>query len=106
MPYNRKIWKNGDVITKEALNNMGKGIEAAHQNLGGSGTSYDDTEIKNDINTIKTDLGTEELTTTTKTVKGAVNEVVAQYKEIVDMRVAANGKIFENLCQGPRNISS
>ena len=82
MSYNKKVWKSGDRITKEALNNMENGIEAAHQNSGGSGTSYDDTEIKTDINTIKTDLGTEELTTTAKTVKGAVNEVAAQYKEI------------------------
>ena len=38
--------------------------------------------IKTDINTIKTDLGTEELTTTAKNVKGAVNEVAAQYKDV------------------------
>ena len=82
MSYNKKVWKSGDRITKEALNNMENGIEAAHQNSGGSGTSYDDTAIKTDINTIKTDLGTEELTTTAKNVKGAVNEVAAQYKDI------------------------
>lgn len=82
MSYNKKVWKSGDRITKEALNNMENGIEAAHQNSGGSGTSYDDTEIKTDINTIKTDLGTDELTTTAKTVKGSINEVNAQYKDI------------------------
>lgn len=82
MSYNKKVWKSGDRITKEALNNMENGIEAAHQNSGGGGTSYDDTAIKSDINTIKTDLGTEELTTTAKDVKGAVNEVAAQYKDI------------------------
>lgn len=82
MSYNKKVWKSGDRITKEALNNMENGIEAAHQNSGGSGTSYDDTAIKTDINTIKTDLGTETLTTTAKNVKGAVNEVAAQYKDI------------------------
>lgn len=84
MSYNKKVWKSGDRITKEALNNMENGIEAAHQNSGGGGTSYDDTAIKSDINTIKTDLGTEELTTTAKDVKGAVNEVAAQYKDIVN----------------------
>lgn len=82
MSYNKKVWKSGDRITKEALNNMENGIEAAHQNSGGSGTSYDDTAIKTDINTIKTDLGTVELTTADKTVKGAVNEVAAQYKDM------------------------
>ena len=85
MSYNKKVWKSGDRITKEALNNMENGIEAAHQNSGGSGTSYDDTEIKTDISTIKTDLGTEELTTTAKDVKGAVNEVAAQYKDIANL---------------------
>lgn len=147
MSYNKRVWKSGDRITKEALNNMENGIEAAHQNsggtgsvaivdnlnsdsstsalsakqgkelnnkmpaksiveggkiylakedgtkldsgtelpAGGTGTSYDDTEIKTDINTIKTDLGTEELTTTAKTVKGAVNEVAAQYKDIANL---------------------
>lgn len=84
MSYNKKVWKSGDRITKEALNNMENGIETAHQNSGGGGTSYDDTAIKTDIKTIKTDLGTEELTTTAKDVKGAVNEVAAQYKEIAN----------------------
>ena len=149
MSYNKKVWKSGDRITKEALNNMENGIEAAHQNsggtgsvaivdnlnsnsstsalsakqgkelnnkmpaksiveggkiylakedgtkldsgtelpAGGTGTSYDDTEIKSDINTIKTDLGTEELTTTAKNVKGAVNEVAAQYKDIANKTI-------------------
>lgn len=96
MSYNKKVWKSGDRITKEALNNMENGIEAAHQNSGGSGTSYDDTEIKTDINTIKTDLGTEELTTTAKTVKGAVNEVAAQYKDIVNYSLVkhTDGKVY------------
>lgn len=84
MSYNKKVWKSGDRITKEALNNMENGIEAAHQNSGGSGTSYDDTAIKTDINTIKNGLGTVELTTTNKTVKGAINEVAAQYKDIAN----------------------
>ena len=158
MSYNKKVWKSGDRITKEALNNMENGIEAAHQNsggtgsaaivdnlnsdsstsalsakqgkalnnkiptksiveggkiylakedgtkldsgtelpAGGTGTSYDDTEIKTDINTIKTDLGTEELTTTAKNVKGAVNEVAAQYKDIANLSLTkhTDGKVY------------
>ena len=96
MSYNKKVWKSGDRITKEALNNMENGIEAAHQNSGGSGTSYDDTEIKTDINTIKTDLGTEELTTTAKDIKGAVNEVAAQYKDIANLSLTkhTDGKAY------------
>lgn len=54
MSYNKKVWKSGDRITKEALNNMENGIYEAHQNSGGGGTSYDDTAIKNDINELKT----------------------------------------------------
>lgn len=94
MSYNKKVWKSGDRITKEALNNMENGIEAAHQNSGGTGTSYDDTAIKTDINTIKTDLGTETLNTTAKNVKGAVNEVAAQYKDIANIgtKEKLNGK--------------
>ena len=39
-------------------------------------------KVKTDINNIKGDLGDEELTTTNKDVKGAINEVNAQYKDI------------------------
>lgn len=38
MSYNKRVWKSGDRITKEALNNMENGIEAAHQNSGGTGS--------------------------------------------------------------------
>ena len=180
MSYNKKVWKSGDRITKEALNNMENGIEAAHQNsggtgsaaivdnlnsdsstsalsakqgkalnnkiptksiveggkiylakedgtkldsgtelpAGGTGTSYDDTEIKTDINTIKTDLGTAQLTTTAKDVKGAVNEVAAQYKDIVnkigtetlstraqDLKGAIN-EVFQNVSNGKQLIAT
>ena len=46
-----------------------------------------DPTIKNDINNIKTDLGTEELNTTAKDVKGAINEVNAQYKDIANKTI-------------------
>lgn len=39
MSYNKRVWKSGDRITKEALNNMENGIEAAHQNSGGTGSA-------------------------------------------------------------------
>lgn len=44
--------------------------------------NYDDTEIKANINNIKTDLGTVELTTTNKDIKGSINEVNEQCKYI------------------------
>ena len=52
---------------------------------GGSSTggeSYDDTAIKADIASIKTDLGTVQLTTTVKNIKGAINEVDAQCEDL------------------------
>ena len=72
-----------DGTGKSAKQELEKKIEEAKN----SSTPYDDTEIKTDINTIKTDLGTEELTTTAKDIKGAVNEVAAQYKEIVKQTI-------------------
>ena len=78
----KSIVEGGKIyLAKEDGTKLDSGTELP---AGGTGTSYDDTEIKTDINTIKTDLGTEELTTTAKTVKGAVNEVAAQYKEIAN----------------------
>lgn len=169
MSYNKKVWKSGDRITKEALNNMENGIEAAHQNsggtgsvaivdnlnsnsstsalsakqgkelnnkmpaksiveggkiylakedgtkldsgtelpAGGTGTSYDDTEIKNDIKTIKTDLGTETLNTTAKNVKGAVNEVAAQYKDIANLEdTGFTSKNLKGILQEIYNVLS
>ena len=40
--------------------------------------NYDDTTIKNDINSIKTNIGTETLNTTAQNIKGAVNELNAK----------------------------
>ena len=48
--------------------------------------------MKTDIDSIKTELGTETLNTTAKDIKGAVNEVAAQYKDI-----AKNNKPSTNL---------
>ena len=43
---------------------------------------YDDTQIKQHINNIKTEIGTKELTTIDQTVKGAVNEIDSKIKKI------------------------
>lgn len=51
--------------------------------------------MKTDINTIKTDLGTVELTTTNKDIKGAINEVNAQYKDIANK--IGSGNIGNNI---------
>lgn len=75
-----------DGTGKSAKQELEKKIEEAKN----SSTPYDDTEVKTDINNIKTDLGTEELTTTAKDVKGAVNEVAAQYKDIANNKADKN----------------
>lgn len=81
--YIREIHKDGDILSASIINKFEEALDTNTKAIkNGTGTSYDDTEIKTDINTIKTDLGTEELTTTAKNVKGAVNEVAAQYKDI------------------------
>lgn len=86
--YVREIHKDGDILSASIINKFEDALDSNTKAIkNGIGTSYDDTEIKTDINTIKTDLGTEELTTTAKDVKGAVNEVVAQYKDIANKKI-------------------
>ena len=83
--YIREIHQDGDILSASIINKFEEALDTNTKAIkNGTGTSYDDTEIKTDINTIKTDLGTEELTTTAKDVKGAVNEVAAQYKDIAN----------------------
>ena len=48
---------------------------------------YDDTSIKSDISNIKNDLGTAQLTTTAQNVKGAINEIDAQCKNIASRTI-------------------
>ena len=106
MSYNKRVWKSGDRITKEALNNMENGIYEAHQNSGGSGTSYDDTAIRNDITGIKTDLGTNELATTAKTVKGAVNELNTKIWDIQNPFDISSISVAPNISQMGSTVSA
>ncbi len=86
--YIREIHQDGDILSAELINKFEEALDTNTKAIkSGTGTPYDDTQIKTDINTIKTDLGTEELTTTAKNVKGAVNEVAAQYKDIVNKKI-------------------
>ena len=112
-----------DGTGKSAKQELENKIEEAKN----SQTPYDDTEIKTDINNIKTDLGTEELTTTSKKIKGAINDLSSQINkkanktelaversridnfvtlpegsttgdaELIDARVGADGVIYPNL---------
>lgn len=57
----------------EEINSQIKNIEA---------NGYDDTQVRQHINNIKTEIGTEELTTNSKNIKGSVNELNSQIKDI------------------------
>ncbi len=61
-----------------------KTLEQQLTKLEGENGQVVDPTIKTDIANIKTDLGDEELTTVNKNVKGAINEVNAQYKDIAN----------------------
>ena len=85
--YIREIHQDGDILSASIINKFEEALDTNTKAIkSGTGTPYDDTQIKTDINTIKTDLGSDELTTTAKDVKGAVNEVAAQYKEIANLK--------------------
>jgi len=95
--YIREIHKDGDILSASIINKFEEALDTNTKAIkNGTGTSYDDTEIKADINTIKTDLGTEELTTTNKDIKGAINEVNAQYKDIANYSLIkhTDGKVY------------
>ena len=59
-------------------------------------------KVKTDINNIKDDLGDEELTTTNKDVKGAINEINTQYKDIAKNKqiLLVTQEQYENLISG------
>ena len=89
--YIREIHKDGDILSASIINKFEDALDSNTKAIkAGTGKAYDDTAIKTDINTIKTDLGTETLTTTAKDVKGAVNEVAAQYKDIASKIESGN----------------
>ena len=79
-------------------------LESEHNKV--SGEVVDPT-IKNDINNIKTDLGTSELNTTAKDIKGAINEVNAQYKDIVNnFKLVSGDNNTIKLMFGTKELSS
>ena len=66
--------------TSENVEGALEEIDSKVKNIEANG--YDDTQIRQDINNIKTEIGTEDLITTDQTIKGAVNEVNSQVKDI------------------------
>ena len=87
MSYNKNIWKRKDRITKEKLNHMEDGIYTAHDEINVINNKVEENRTdtntaRQDINDIKLQIGTEELTTTSKKIKGAINDLSSQIKEI------------------------
>ena len=79
--YIREIHSNGEIISAQLFNKFEEALETNTKAIkagtggGGTGAAYDDSAIKADINAIKTELGTDALTTTAQNIKGAINEV-------------------------------
>ena len=84
MAYNKNVWKSKDRITKEKLNNMEEGIYAAHNQINVINNKVEENTntARQDISDIKLQIGTEELTNTSKKIKGAINDLSSQIKEI------------------------
>ena len=87
MSYNKKIWANGDLITKEGMNNIEDGIYDAHDKINTINNKVeentnDTNTARQDISDIKLQIGTEELATKSKKLKGAINELGSQIKDI------------------------
>ena len=88
MSYNKKVWANGDLITKERMNNIEDGIYDAHDKINTinnnvENNTNDTNTARQDISDIKLQIGTEELTTTSKKIKGAINELGSQINDKV-----------------------
>ena len=88
---------NANIVKLEDENNnyMSEDVEGALEEIDSKiknieSQGYDDTKIKQDINNIKNEIGTEGLTTNVKNIKGAVNEVNSQIKDIVN-EIGKNG---------------
>ena len=87
MSYNKRVWANGDLITKERMNNIEDGIYDAHDKINAINNKVEENTTntntaKQDISDIKLQIGTEELTTTSKKIKGAINDLNSQIKDI------------------------
>ena len=109
--YVREIHSDGEVITSALFNKWEEALETNTKAIKAStGTSYDDTAIKADIQTLKTNqvnLVEDEtsmegikdneyptLTTTNKTLIGSINEVNTQCKDIAKKTIIEDNKIY------------
>ena len=90
MAYNKKTWANGDLITKESMNNIENGIYKAHDEIETlkNNTSTGGSNNASDISI--TDTGNY---FTNSDVEGALQEVGSQIKEIANNGNATFNKI-------------
>lgn len=84
--YIKTNWNDGDIITNASLNKIEDGIYTTNENVTAT-KKYVDDNMKTAINDVKGDLGTEELNTTAKNLKGAVNELNTQCKDIASKTI-------------------
>ena len=111
MSYNKKIWKTGDYVTQEDINNIENGIYEAHKDIANintniadintniSNTNEDISNINTNISNMNNDLGTATLNTTDKTLKGAINELfqsVSNGKELIASAITDKGVTTSN----------
>lgn len=82
---------NANIVKLEDENNnyMSEDVEGALEEIDSKiktieANGYDDTQVRQHINNIKTEIGTEELTTNSKNIKGSVNELNSQIKDIAN----------------------
>lgn len=104
--YNQTNWAKGDIISSTKLNKLEQVSKDNVDKLKEVGKPYDDTAIKADIQTLKTnevnliedetsmdgikDNEYPTLTTQDKTLIGGINEVNAQYKDIANNKADKN----------------
>ena len=87
--YNKTTWETGDRITDAKLSKIENGIYDAHNKINVINDKVEENTTntntaKQDINDIKLQIGTEELTTTSKKLKGAINELGSQINDKAD----------------------
>ena len=100
---------NANIVKLEDVNNnyTSENVEGALEEIDSriesiEANGYDDTQIRQEINNIKTEIGTKDLTTTDRTIKGAVNEVDSKIKDVETHVINSLNDIHINIQDYPR----
>lgn len=94
-----KLEDENNNYTSENVEGALEEIDSKIKNIESQG--YDDTKIRQDINNIKTEIGTEDLTTDAINIKGAINEIDSKIKN-----VEVNGYDDTQIKQNINNIKN